>query len=73
MELSLLLARPALWFPNQSSDDWQEELYTMLESSLALGDFINGKIDAEQYLDRIESIGIDPLSIGDVLDDASTI
>lgn len=69
-ELSQLLARPAIWTPDTSHDQWEEELWTMLEASMALGDFANGLIDAGTYLDRIEAIGIDPLTLCEVLDDS---
>ncbi|MBC7971540.1 MAG: hypothetical protein H7Z11_15700 [Verrucomicrobia bacterium] len=62
------LVIPALWFPETSQAEWEESVWTMLEASFALGDFANGHIDAGQYLDQIESIGIDPLSLWDVMD-----
>lgn len=68
LDLTQLLARPAIWTPDTSQEQWEEDLWTMLEASLALGDFANGLIDAGTYLDRIEAIGIDPLTLCEVLD-----
>lgn len=63
------LVLPAIWTPDTSQAQWEEELWTAVEASLALGAFLNGHIDADQYMDAIADIGIDPLSLEEVLED----
>lgn len=70
--LSAVLARPAIWYPGQSQTDWEEEIEVMLEVSSAVALFTSGRIDAVEYLDRVDAIGIDPLSIFEVIDGDST-
>jgi hypothetical protein len=60
---------PVLWFPDQSNDDWEEQLYSALEANLALGDFMNGRTQVDEYLDHIAELGIDPLTLGEKLDE----
>lgn len=69
MDLLNQLVVPAIWLPDTSEAEWQESLWTMLEASFALNDFANGRIDAVQYLDQIDAIGIDPLSLWDVVNE----
>lgn len=69
MELNRLIV-PAIWTPDTSQAEWEETLWTAVEASFALGDFINGRISADAYLDQIADIGIDPLTLGEALDDA---
>jgi hypothetical protein len=70
-DLSTVLARPAIWYPGQSQADWEEEIEVMLEVSNAVALFTSGRIDAVEYLDRVDAIGIDPLSIYEVVDGPS--
>lgn len=69
MNLVDALIIPALWTPDTSNDEWQETLWTAVEATFALGDFINGRISADAYLDHIAELGIDPMTLGEKLDE----
>lgn len=55
----LFFATPAIWYPDQSTSDWQTAITQMLARSFATADMVAGRLDIETYLDLLADQGLD--------------
>lgn len=53
------LSTPAIWFPGQSSEEFDEEIKLMMLRSQATNDFLQGRIAVDSFLDFIDDAGFD--------------
>jgi hypothetical protein len=67
----LNISTPAIWYPGQSDVELNEEIFAMLVRSQMTSDFIEGKFEADIFLDFLDSQGLDVFGIAQdwVLDD----
>ena len=59
------ISTPAIWYPGQSCEDLFEELTLMLERSYMTKIFLEGKIDADTFLDFLAQQGYDPFELAE--------
>lgn len=50
-----LFCPPALWFPGQNQEEWENEVRLHLFRAFARQDLLEGRIDPETYLDILDS------------------
>ena len=53
------LSTPAIWYPEQSEEDFQEEINLMLTRVNATDAFLKGEVDADFFLNFLHESGID--------------
>ena len=53
------LSTPAIWYPGQTSEEFEEELKLMVLRSQATSDFLQGRIAADDFLDFLNDAGFD--------------
>ncbi|WKT80723.1 hypothetical protein QYC27_10545 [Thermosynechococcus sp. PP45] len=56
--LEHLFAVPAIWYPWMNEEEWEEEVRRMLTRSKATHDFIDGKIDPEDFACVLAETGV---------------
>jgi hypothetical protein len=59
----MALSFGALWYPGQNEEDWQLELDQAIERSIASQAFLEGKLDADDYLELVFQQGYEPEEI----------
>lgn len=57
--LLVQLATPAIWYPDQSEEDFSEEIASMLVRVKATESFLKGEVDADFFLNFLHESGID--------------
>lgn len=57
--LLVQLATPAIWYPEQLEEDFQEEINLMLTRVNATEAFLKGEVDADFFLNFLHESGID--------------
>lgn len=50
---------PAIWYPGQNSEEWEDEISLMMERAIMQQKFLMGEIPASEFLDCIDSQGYD--------------
>lgn len=65
MPRSVLLATPALWYPGQSSADWEEEVEKMIERAYITAAFMRGEVEVDSFLDYLAEEYADPLEVAE--------
>lgn len=58
-----LIATPALWYPGQSQEEWEDEVNAMLERSYITDQFMKGNVYVDSFLDYIAENFADPMDI----------
>lgn len=58
-----LIATPALWYPGQSQEEWEDEVNAMLERSYITDQFMKGNVETDSFLDYIAENFADPMDI----------
>lgn len=53
------LATPAIWYPEQSEEEAQEEIDMMMLRANATAAFLKGDVDADFFLNFLHESGID--------------
>lgn len=61
--LEALLATPALWYPGQSQQDWEDEVDAMVERSYITDQFMKGNVETDSFLDYIAENFEDPMKL----------
>lgn len=61
----MMIATPALWYPGQTDQEWQEELDAMIVRSRMTSDFLQGRIDAETFLDFLAETYCNPFDVAE--------
>lgn len=61
----LLLATPALWYPGQSEEEWQEEVRKMFERTYITAAFMRGEVYVDSFLDYLAEEYADPLEVAE--------
>lgn len=61
--LEALLATPALWYPGQSQQDWEDEVDAMVERSYITDQFMKGNVETDSFLDYIAENFADPMEL----------
>lgn len=52
------IATPGIWYPEQSNEEFEEEIELMLLRSQATKAFIEGEVDADFFLNFLHESGI---------------
>ncbi len=63
--LEIELAVPAIWYPGQSDAEFQEEIVLMLARVNMTRDFLSGNLEADSFLDFLDSQGYDPFELAE--------
>lgn len=53
------LSTPAIWYPEQSDADYEEEIASMLVRAKATDAFLKGEVDADFFLNFLHESGVD--------------
>lgn len=53
------LATPAIWYPEQSEEEIEEEISLMMLRANATAAFLKGEVDADFFLNFLHESGID--------------
>lgn len=59
-DIGTLIATPAIWTPDMSDDQWEEQLDLMLNRAIAAHEFITGRINGDDFADALHDYGFDP-------------
>jgi hypothetical protein len=53
------LATPAIWYPDQSDLEWQEQVEFMMARAQATHDLLTGDVHPDTFLDLLNDHGFD--------------
>lgn len=59
------LATPAIWYPGQSNEEFEEEIKLMMLRTQATSDFLQGRIAADSFLDFVDEAGFDVFDLAE--------
>lgn len=62
------VSTPAIWYPGQSDQDFEEELSLMMSRAAFTRDFLQGLVTPEQFLDFLNDDGFDIFELADKWD-----
>lgn len=58
-DLEDILAIPLIWTPDQDSQEGEHEVGQLVDRALATKDFLEGRLDVDQFCDVINEQGYD--------------
>lgn len=59
------LAVPVIWYPGQSEAEFQKEIVLHIARANMTRDFLSGKLEADTFLDFLDSQGYDPFELAE--------
>lgn len=69
----LFFAIPALYYPNQTQEEWDEEVQRMAKHSQLSRQFLAGTISPADYEIGIAELGINPYELEDLWAEGETL
>jgi hypothetical protein len=57
------ISTPVIWYPEQSDEEFLEEVTLMLQRAHMTQDFLTGKLEADTFLDFLDEQGYDPFEL----------